>query len=49
MNLAIKILMKADEREPIKVISRFCIKPIFSSIYFQERKHNNDNTMQINL
>ena len=48
MNLATKIVVEANEAEPIKFTWRFCIKLIFGSVYLKKAKRDNDKIMQIN-
>ena len=48
MNLATKIVVKADERKSIQLTKRFYIKPTFDSVYLKKTNCNNDKIMQIN-
>ena len=45
MNLVTKIVVGVDDRELIKLIWRFCIKPISSSVYLKKAKRDNDKIM----
>ncbi len=49
MNLAIKIFVERDKRQPIEFIWRFCIKLASSSVYFKEAKCHNNEIMKINF
>ncbi len=41
------MVVGADEGEPIKLTKRFYIKPISTSVYLKEAKHDNYKIMQI--
>ena len=49
MNLATKMVVRVDEREPIKFSWRFSIKPTSGSVYLKKAKRDNDKIMQIDF
>ncbi len=36
MNLVTKMVVRRDKRQPTELTWRFCIKPIFESVYLKE-------------
>ena len=49
MNLATKIIIRRDQDQTIKLISRFYIKPASGSMDLKKAKRNNDEIMQIDF
>lgn len=43
------MVVRRNEREPIKLIQRFYIMPVFNSIYFKKMKRDNNEIVQINF
>ena len=49
INLATKMVVRANEKESIKLTRRFGIKPTSDSVYLKEAKPDMDKIMQINF
>ena len=41
--------MGANERQSIELTCKFCIKPLFGSVYIKEAKCDNDEIVQIDF